>query len=110
MTAWQDCTGFQRDLLVGIAAITGRGDLPYGLAIRDELQAHYDELNHSRLYQNLDRLETEGLVERSAVDARTNAYRLTDAGEDALRGHAEQLVAVLGDERGREPAVTGGPQ
>ncbi|EMA25132.1 helix-turn-helix transcriptional regulator, partial [Haloarcula marismortui] len=82
MTTYHDLTGFQRDLLEAIAAVDGD---PYGLALKDYLDERYAEpINHSRLYQNLDRLVDSGLVNRDDLDARTNVYTLTDAGQDTL--------------------------
>jgi DNA-binding PadR family transcriptional regulator len=57
----------------------------YGLAIKRELETYYDsEVNHGRLYPNLDDLVGMGLVEKSELDKRTNEYALTRAGHDAL--------------------------
>ena len=57
----------------------------YGLAIKRELETYYDsEVNHGRLYPNLDDLVTMGLVEKSELDKRTNEYALTEDGHDAL--------------------------
>ncbi|EMA09204.1 helix-turn-helix transcriptional regulator, partial [Haloarcula marismortui] len=82
MTTYHNLTGFQRDLLKAIAAVE---DDPYGLALKDYLYERYAEpINHSRLYQNLDQLVDSGLVNRDELDARTNVYTLTDAGQDTL--------------------------
>ena len=76
-----DLTAFQRDLLYMIAGI----DRPYGLKVKRDLEEYYtDEINHSRLYQNMDRLVEEGLLEKGSIDDRTNLYRLTSEGRDAL--------------------------
>ncbi|MFC6962847.1 PadR family transcriptional regulator [Halocatena marina] len=57
----------------------------YGLAIKRELEAYYDsEVNHGRLYPNLDDLVEMGLVEKSELDKRTNEYALTENGHDAI--------------------------
>jgi DNA-binding PadR family transcriptional regulator len=57
----------------------------YGLAIKSELEAYYgEEVNHGRLYPNLDALVEQGLLEKGQLDERTNEYALTDAGRDAL--------------------------
>jgi len=94
MTACHDCTGFQRDCLVAIAA-HGDGREPYGLALKTWLDERYGEpINHSRLYQNLDRLERDGLVTKHELDARTNAYQLTDAGRDAVGDAAATLASA----------------
>ena len=76
-----DLTGFQRDLLIVIA---GHDSLK-GLAIKDELDDYYGkEINHGRLYPNLDEIVDAGLVEKGKLDDRTNAYSLTDAGRKLI--------------------------
>jgi DNA-binding PadR family transcriptional regulator len=76
-----DLTAFQRDLLYVIAGL----DEPKGLAVRDELQKYYDtEINHGRLYPNLDELVRRNLVEKGEIDRRTNYYRLTQRGQQTL--------------------------
>jgi DNA-binding PadR family transcriptional regulator len=75
-----DLTGFQRDLLYVVAGL----DDPKGLAVKAELDDYYGtEINHGRLYPNLDVLVEKGLVEKGKLDDRTNAYSLT------RRGHRE---------------------
>lgn len=62
----------------------------YGLAIKRELSDYYEEeVNHGRLYPNLDRLEEHGLVEKSQRDRRTNDYALTAGGERWLEQRRE---------------------
>lgn len=75
-------THFQRDLLT---VLCGMED-PHGLAIKDELEQLYgDEVNHGRLYPNLDHLVNAGFVEKGEVDRRTNCYAITPDGESWLR-------------------------
>jgi DNA-binding PadR family transcriptional regulator len=77
----QELTAFQRDLLYVIADL----DRPYGLGIKRELESYYgSDVNHGRLYPNLDELVEEGSLQKEALDDRTNAYRLTDAGRDLI--------------------------
>jgi len=72
-----DLTGFQRDLLVVIAGL----ESPHGLMIKDWIQSYYEtEINHGRLYPNLDTLVDKGLVEKGSKDKRTNIYSLTKRG------------------------------
>lgn len=67
-------TGFQRDLLYVISGL----DEPHGLAVKDELEDYYEsQIQHGRLYLNLDTLVDKGLVEKGTQDKRTNVYRLT---------------------------------
>lgn len=74
-------TGFQRDVLYVVAGL----EEPHGLAIKDELDAYYStEINHGRLYPNLDTLVEEGLVEKGSHDDRTNAYSVTERGKQAI--------------------------
>ncbi|WP_336346168.1 PadR family transcriptional regulator [Halalkalicoccus ordinarius] len=81
-----DLTGFQRDLLVAIIGL----EKPHGLAIKDELEEHYEkEIHHGRLYPNLDTLVNKGLVEKSQLDRRTNVYALTDRGKRELEARRE---------------------
>lgn len=95
--AMYDLTGFQRDILYIIA---GSED-PHGLAIKNELDEYYNsEVNHGRLYPNLDTLVKRGLVEKGQLDARTNVYTLTRRGRreiDARRewenGYLDSMVS-----------------
>ena len=76
-----DLTGFQRDLLYVIAGL----DEPHGLAIKDELENYYEgDVNHGRLYPNLDTLVEKGLIEKGELDRRTNFYTLTKRGRREL--------------------------
>ncbi|QZA88733.1 PadR family transcriptional regulator [Salinarchaeum sp. IM2453] len=87
-----DLTGFQRDLLYVIAG----KDNPHGLALKSELEEYYGkEINHGRLYPNLDTLVKKGLVEKGTIDDRTNSYAVTQRGEreiDARRDWEEDYV------------------
>ncbi|MFB6229163.1 MAG: helix-turn-helix transcriptional regulator [Halobacteriales archaeon] len=77
-----DLTGFQRDLLYVIGDLTD----PKGLAIKDELEQYYGtEINHGRLYPNLDSLVEKGLVEKGKIDDRTNSYTLTGRGRREIK-------------------------
>ena len=76
-----DLTGFQRDLLYTISGV----DEPYGLAIKASLQEYRaEDVNHGRLYPNLDTLVEKGYVEKSQKDRRTNLYTLTEAAQEAI--------------------------
>lgn len=75
-----ELTAFQQNILTILAE-----EARYGLAIKRELEAYYEsEVNHGRLYPNLDELVELGLVDKSELDKRTNQYSLTDDGYDAL--------------------------
>ena len=91
----RDLTSFQRNILIVLAE-----DPKYGLAIKRELEAYYgDEVNHGRLYPNLDDLVEMGLIEKSALDKRTNQYELTETGHETVRDQLEWTLArTLGSE------------
>ncbi|WP_255197308.1 PadR family transcriptional regulator [Halorarius litoreus] len=75
-----ELTAFQQNILTILAE-----EARYGLAIKRELEEYYgSEVNHGRLYPNLDDLVEMGLVEKSELDKRTNQYALTDDGEAVL--------------------------
>ncbi|MFC6962853.1 PadR family transcriptional regulator [Halocatena marina] len=83
-----ELSAFQQRILAILAE-----EARYGLAIKRELEAYYDsEINHGRLYPNLDDLVEMGLVEKSELDKRTNEYALTENGHDAI---AKQLSWVF---------------
>ncbi|SDJ55853.1 DNA-binding transcriptional regulator, PadR family [Halovenus aranensis] len=80
-----ELTAFQQNILTILAE-----EPRYGLAIKRELESYYGtEVNHGRLYPNLDDLVEMGLVEKSELDKRTNQYALTEDGYDALLDQLE---------------------
>jgi len=83
-----ELTAFQQNIL----AILSEEPM-YGLAIKRELESYYgSEVNHGRLYPNLDDLVADGLLEKSELDKRTNQYELTEAGHDAVLGQVEWVL------------------
>ena len=81
-----ELTGFQRDLLYTIAG----DDSQHGLAIKDKMETYYQaEINHGRLYPNLDALAEKGLIEKSQRDQRTNEYDLTARGAREIEARIE---------------------
>ncbi|EMA38694.1 MULTISPECIES: PadR family transcriptional regulator [Halococcus] len=93
----RDLTAFQQNILAILS-----DDAMYGLAIKRELESYYDsEVNHGRLYPNLDDLVELGLVEKSELDKRTNQYELTDEGYDAVIDKLEWTLSkfVTDDDR-----------
>ena len=92
-----DLTAFQRDILYVIGGLDDETP-PYGLAIKEELDRHYSgQINHGRLYPNLNELAEMGLVEKGSVDDRTNSYGLTEHGHREIETRREwenQYVAV----------------
>jgi len=89
-----DLTAFQRDLLYVIAGM----DEPHGLAIKGELEDYYGtDINHGRLYPNLDDLVEKGLVEKSEKDGRTNVYTVTQRGRREIDAREEWEQQYVGD-------------
>jgi len=81
-----DLTGFQRDLLYVIAG----ADQPSGQDVKDQIEQYYSlEINHGRLYPNLDTVVNKELVEKGQLDRRTNYYAITDEGEQAIEDRYE---------------------
>ena len=80
MTRMFELTGFQRDLLYVIAGL-GR---PSGQMVRREIEKHVDNVNHGRLYPNLDTLVEYELVNKGRHDQRTNYYELADEGRELI--------------------------
>ncbi|WP_101297840.1 PadR family transcriptional regulator [Halegenticoccus soli] len=81
-----DLSGFQRDLLYVIAGFEN----PSGQDVKEELERYLDEeINHGRLYPNLDTLVERGYVEKGQIDRRTNSYRITDSGRQQLQDRRE---------------------
>jgi DNA-binding PadR family transcriptional regulator len=76
----RELSAFQQNILVILAE-----EARYGLAVKRELETYYSsDVNHGRLYPNLDDLVEMELVEKSELDKRTNEYSLTEKGYDVL--------------------------
>ena len=87
-----DLTGFQRDLLYVIAG----ADQPSGQDVKDEIEQYYSsEINHGRLYPNLDTVVNKSLVEKGQLDRRTNYYAITDEGEQAIEDRREWVLQYI---------------
>jgi DNA-binding PadR family transcriptional regulator len=96
----RDLTAFQQNILVILSE-----EPMYGLAIKRELEDYYGtEVNHGRLYPNLDDLVELGLVDKGELDKRTNEYELTDLGHDAVIDRLDWVFSkfVTDDERADE--------
>ena len=97
--SWRDLSAFQRDILVELLRLERSEDESYGLATKRGLEEHgYGEVNHGRLYPNLDELEDSGLVERGEIDKRTNSYELTGAGRSLVEWHVRRVADLAGIE------------
>lgn len=81
----ESLTGFQRDLLYVMAGM----EKPSGQDIKDELEKQVGDINHGRLYPNLDRLVDVDLVEKGTLDRRTNYYDITDEGVQLIKQRRE---------------------
>lgn len=82
----RDLSAFQRDILYVVAGL----NVPYGLAIKRGLEEYYGtEVNHGRLYPNLDDLVTAGALEKSELDKRTNRYGLTERGREIIQSRLD---------------------
>lgn len=91
----EELTAFQYTILLVLAE-----GARYGLAIKDELEEYYGtEINHGRLYPNLDGIAEDGLIEKRSLDNRTNQYELTEAGYETIRARLDwELSKVLNDD------------
>ena len=93
----KDLTAFQRDILY---VIDGKDD-PHGLAIKSSLEDHYQtDVNHGRLYPNLDKLVENGLVSKGEYDKRTNMYALTEKGYEhhiSRREWEDNRISITSD-------------
>lgn len=84
----KDLTEFQKNIVNVLV-----GESKYGLAVKSELEEYYDEeVNHGRLYPNLDKLVNCGYVEKDTLDERTNEYRLTQKARREIRDEMEWRV------------------
>ena len=90
----KDLTSFQQDLLTLLAGL----DEPSGQDVKTAIEtAHDTNVTHSRIYPNLDTLADEGFVEKRSVSRRTNAYPITESGEEALLADLEWRVSAVED-------------
>lgn len=96
-----DLTAFRRDILYVIAGLDGE---PYGLAIKNELEAYYGEdVEHGHLYPNLDALVEEGLVEKGTIDKRTNSYMLTPSARREIQARRAWEDEQISKEQAKRP-------
>ncbi len=87
-----DLTGFQRDILYVTAGL----DEPHGLAIKEELENYYEkEIQHGRLYPNLDTLVNKGLIKKGEIDKRTNSYTVTQRGRREIDSRTDWEAQYL---------------
>jgi len=97
----RDLTAFQQNILVILSE-----EPMYGLAVKRELEEYYgEEVNHGRLYPNLDDLVEMDLVEKSQLDKRTNQYALTEKGTDAVVDQLEWTLSKFVTDEDRADEV-----
>jgi len=109
---WSKTTAFKRDIIVAVLRLGGRpgadaADRPYGLAIKRELEVIRDEdLNHGRLYPNLDDLVDANLLIKGKRDNRTNTYHATGTAVEAFRQYLSEYAGL----RHQTDDVANGPR
>lgn len=95
-------TAFQQNILAVLSS-----EPMYGLAVKRELEDYYgQEVNHGRLYPNLDDLVEMGLVAKSELDKRTNQYELTEAGLEAVVDQLHWTLSKFVTDEDRAARVT----
>jgi DNA-binding PadR family transcriptional regulator len=91
-----DLTAFQKETLLVIVRLEESNEESYGLGIKSSLENRLDqEVNHGRLYPNLDDLVERDLIEKSELDKRTNRYKLTENGKKLLQDYNDYIEDVV---------------
>lgn len=81
-----------------LAVLNDAEEAPKGVEVKRRLREYYEsEVNHGRLYPNLDKLVSDDFVAKGHKDRRTNAYEITDAGRNALASEVAWLAERAGD-------------
>jgi DNA-binding PadR family transcriptional regulator len=87
----QSLSLFQQNILLVLA----RTGPQHGLGIKADLETLYGtDINHGRLYPNLDELVERGLLEKSQRDLRTNEYALTPTAHKTIQADASRRAAI----------------
>ncbi|MCX2818581.1 PadR family transcriptional regulator [Haladaptatus sp. F3-133] len=77
----QKLTEFQKNILNVLV-----GEPKYGVEVKKALEEYYgEEINHGRLYPNLDKLADRGYVDKLSLDDRKNEYAVTDEARAEIR-------------------------
>lgn len=81
-----------------LAAMKGlKGEKPSGQELKSRIVGTtLPQLNHGRLYPNLDDLVEDGYVAKGELDGRTNYYEITEDGEEALVTYIENMATMMG--------------
>jgi hypothetical protein len=83
----------------------GDGETPSGQDVKEEAETMLrEQVNHGRLYPNLDTLVEAGLVEKGSIDRRTNSYELTSNARAMVRERVHRLASAFDV----EPAMADG--
>ncbi|WP_238398305.1 helix-turn-helix transcriptional regulator [Halorussus salinus] len=92
-----DLRAFERDVLYAVRELERDDEGPKGVAVKEALERRYgDEVNRSRLYQNLTTLADAGLVTKRIKDARTNEYATTRTARLLLARNATRRADTAG--------------
>jgi DNA-binding PadR family transcriptional regulator len=87
-----ELTGFQRDLMFVLSGL----NQPSGQELKNRLEEPYDdEINHGRLYPNLDTLVDKGYVKKGSLDRRTNCYELTESGRELIQARRQWENSII---------------
>ncbi|NEU59195.1 helix-turn-helix transcriptional regulator [Halorussus sp. MSC15.2] len=98
-TSVENLRAFERDLLFAIRALERDDSPPKGLTIKQRLEAGpYEDVNHSRLYQNLDSLAADNYIQKRERDGRTNEYATTERTRALLEAFACRRARQTGVE------------
>lgn len=93
---YANLSAFQRDILLVLMRLETAEEDSYGLAIKRRLEERYgSDVNHGRLYPNLDELIENDLVDRGQIDKRTNRYTPTDSGRSLLEAHGQAITELF---------------
>lgn len=99
-TEWTQLTAFKQQAIISALRLGGRPeasthDRPHGLAIKHDLEVVRDEeVNHGRLYPNLDDLVRNGFVSKGEQDKRTNGYGATEKATEAFASYLTTFVGI----------------
>ena len=92
-----DVTGFQRDLLAVVASTCE--SYPSGQTVRRRFEAVWDaDVNESRVYQNLEKLQEAGFVATYPIDGRTKGYHVTESGRTIMYAYCSWVAACLAED------------
>lgn len=110
LTRWYRLNAFRRDCLQFIYELETQPEPTYGLRLKEKLESEFGkEVNHGRLYPNLDTLQDRGLIEKSELDKRTNRYTLTPEGRALVEHALAEAVRIFHSVDNQVDSTTGEP-